>query len=189
MHARGFATLAIVLIVVAALIAGGVWYYESHQLTVGQNTPTASEQTHFAVEGEGYDIVQPVTIPGQVLGILEKDSDVVGCLTNEPGDEYSASWFNGSNIFLRNESQPDLIIVPENACLFGANIAPFWIFRTTAEGSNLILKVNAHDLEVTSTTTAGYKDIEVISMSAVQEFDSIYKFDGTQYELASTTTE
>ncbi len=49
MKRKGFATLAIVLIVVAVLVAGGVWYYESHQSSYrslqSSTTQTASSST------------------------------------------------------------------------------------------------------------------------------------------------
>jgi Tol biopolymer transport system component len=46
MNQKGFATLAIILIVVALLVVGGIWYYESHKVATTQTMPSTIVNTN-----------------------------------------------------------------------------------------------------------------------------------------------
>ena len=93
--------------------------------TVGQSTPPQKkEQTHF---NAGDAIVErPVTIPRNVLTILERDNHVKQALNYEgiAPENLPASWFSASEIALGSSGEKDLIVAAEGP-LIGANVDTF----------------------------------------------------------------
>ncbi len=159
-----------------------------------KRTPT-SEQSKFAVEG--IEIAKPVRIPEAVVKILREDKYVRGCLRqDQPSTEIPASWFVGSKIHLNESDETDLIVLPrqlsaqdnspsENACLYGANVAPFWVFRKMPGGYVLVLGISALGLKVLSTKSNGYRDISTWSSTAVTQTTLFFRFDGHKYRLST----
>ncbi|HKF20966.1 MAG TPA: hypothetical protein VKE93_05325 [Candidatus Angelobacter sp.] len=139
-----------------------------------------SEQTHFSAEVEGVD--KPVTLPQDVVAILGKDEMVRNALENEnvPAEKMPLSWFSASAIHLSNSGKVDLVVAG-NPPLAGANVTTFWVFRATPHGYELVLNAPAHDLAVMNTRSRGYRDIELISMTAVQMSSVLCRFDGARY--------
>jgi hypothetical protein len=191
MNRKGSAAIVILIVLIILIVVGGAWYYKIYQSTLTQ--PVAStmipEQTQFAIVGEGYDVIHPIAIPNQVLGTLKNDGDVMNCVSNGSGDAFSADWFEASEVALHDQNQADLVVVAQNGCLLGANIAPFWIFKNNGHAYDLVLTVHAHDLEIASATTMGYRDVVTLSATAIQVISSTYQFDGVEYKLATTTVE
>ena len=137
------------------------------------------EQTSFGAEEE---IVHPVPTPKDVLQILRSNVRNQRLLAKEQKpDEMPASWFVTSEINLKDDSMSDLIVMAAEPRLLGANIVPFWIFRNTLQGHELVLTVSALSLEVLDTKTNGYRDIRTGAATAKSGYTIIFKFDGKEY--------
>lgn len=157
------------------------------------------EQSRFAVEGT--EIARPVGVPESVVEILRHDKYVSDCLNEgQQPSEIPESWFVGSQIRLNGSQEIDLIVMPrqlplkanaptDNACLYGAHVAPFWVFRETANKSTLVLGLSAVGLEVLNTRSNGYRDIRLWSSTAVTQTTFIFHFDGHQYLKYKEKTE
>ncbi|HVF55387.1 MAG TPA: hypothetical protein VM934_04505 [Pyrinomonadaceae bacterium] len=140
-----------------------------------------NEQTSFGLEEP---VRRPAPIPQDVLRGLGQDERVQSCLARNGNAavEIPASWFVASNIHLNADKLPDLIVKPENACLFGANIGPFWVFRNTGRGYALALRVDTLGLEVLPARTRGYRNIRTTAASARQVFTRVFRFNGQSYQ-------
>ena len=103
------------------------------------------EQTHFSIEEE--ELVRPVSVPASDLQVLKKDERTLTCLKEkESQEQILGSWFAASEIHLNGDDLADLVVTAANPCLLGANIGPFWVFRNTPRGYELVLNVYTHDL-------------------------------------------
>lgn len=147
-----------------------------------------SEQTYFSAEVEGVE--KPVTLPQDVVAILRAEEMVRNGIEDEnlPPEEMPLSWFSASAIHLSNSAKVDLVVVG-NPPLAGANVTTFWVFHATPHGYELVLTAPAHDLEVKNTRWKGYRDIELISMTAVQMSRVLCRFDGQRYATHKTRSE
>lgn len=125
------------------LIASPAWSREANRIA---GKPQRGQEMSFGAEEP---FARPVAVPDGVLQILRRDERVRRCLSgdNMAPTELPPSWFMASVVNLNNDRRPDLIVRADNACMFGANIVPFWIFRNTARGYELVLQV--HTLGVT----------------------------------------
>jgi energy-converting hydrogenase Eha subunit C len=143
----------------------------------------AAEQSHFSAEQDISPVQRPITVSNDALSVLGKDDLVQSCLkNNEPPDRIAATWFVGSQIHLHNSKESDLIVLAKNPCLSGANIGPFWVFRSTPQGYTLVLSIVAHDLEVLRTKSKGYLDIRMVSATVGTISTVIFRFNGEKYE-------
>jgi len=156
-----------------------------------------SEQRHFSMEQEIVPVRRPVNVPPEVLEILRRDE-----LATRSGDarrppsEIPATWFVGSEIHLNGPNEIDLVVLPrlletvpaENAHLFGANVARFWVFRKTPTGYNLVFAESVHDLEVLLSRTKGYRDLRTTSATAVSVTILLFRFNGVKYDLYKKVT-
>ena len=64
MNKKGFTPILIVLIVASVLVAGGIWYYETHQSTAYQESPTVGISTTTQPTSEGTPSIQAMTTTG-----------------------------------------------------------------------------------------------------------------------------
>ena len=140
-----------------------------------------AEQTRFGLEEP---INQPVPIPEDVLKMLRQDSDISACDLEQPNsrDSIPSTWYEASQIHLDGPNQIDLIVKAKNACLWGANIGPFWVFRGTSNGHSLVLSTVALGLRVLSTKTNGLRDIEAGAVVSLRPSFVTYKFDRQHYQ-------
>ena len=137
------------------------------------------EQTSFGAEEE---IVHPIPIPKDVLQVLRSNERNQRLLAKgQTPDEIPASWFVASEINLKDDNMSDLIVMAAAPRLLGANIVPFWIFRGTTQGHELVLTVSALSLEVLDTKTNGYRDIRTGAATAKSGYRIIFRFDGKVY--------
>lgn len=75
----------------------------------------------------------------------------------------------------------DLVVQPVNPKLFGANIGPFWVFRNTPHGYELLLVVDALELEILRTKSNGLRDIRTTRVTAREVLQTNYEYDGKKY--------
>jgi hypothetical protein len=140
------------------------------------------EQSHFGAE---VAIRKATEIPTDVLSILREDKRNETCLKDgESRMSITSSWFVGSKIHLNGNGDADLVVTARNKCLLGANLVPFWVFRSTPQGHELILSVSALGLEVLDSTTNDYRDIQIGAATARRVSTSTLKFDGKRYQPA-----
>jgi hypothetical protein len=140
----------------------------------------SSEQLRFSAEEDG--VKNPVALPPDVMELLKKDGLVRSQLENgdTPGEKFSPSWFSASVVHLHNSRQKDLVVMAM-ASLVGGNVDTFWVFRGTPHGYELIMNAFVHDLWIKKTLWKGYREIELVSMSALQISSAICRFDGKKY--------
>jgi hypothetical protein len=135
------------------------------------------QQTSFGIEER---VTRPARIPAPVFRMLKDDERVREC-AGDSQKKPRVSWFEASAIDLNRDGLPDYVVKAENVCLLGANIAPFWVFRSTPTGYELALKTYSLGLDVLPSRTRGHRDIRVDAASAVEIFSAQYKFDGRRY--------
>ena len=154
----------------------------ARSLPAQNKRPVASEQTVFSAEDSG--VKRPVSIPEDVMAILRKDEGVLPVLDyeNVRPENLPASWFSAAEVHLTLSSTPDLVVAAEPP-LAGGNVDTFWVFRATAHGHELMVTAPAHSLALKSTRSHGYRDIELLSNTAVAFHTVILRFDGTEYKV------
>lgn len=153
------------------------------------------EQTEFSMETEIVPVARPTDLPQAALQALSSDSAVSSCLGGQgsPHEMPPASWFVASEIHLARADEFDLIVLPAplsgaemkpapNACFVGPYTTKWWILRKVAEDYEVILSVDAHDIEVTKTKSRGYRDIEAGITSMQGTTTTRYRFDGKHYQ-------
>jgi hypothetical protein len=138
------------------------------------------QQTSFSAEDP---VHHPVNVPPDILRLLRQDGRNQTCLKKgQSKEDIQASWFVASEIDLKSHRSPDLIIMAVNPCLSGANVVPFWIFRSTAGGHTLALSATALALDVLTTRSKTYKNLQLTALTANTEHRTVYKFDGLRYK-------
>lgn len=137
-----------------------------------------SEQREFNAEET---VKNPVKMPNAVLRLLGRDERVQQCLKDGLKQKAIESWFTASAISLNEDRKFDLVVKPENSCLFGANIVPFWIFRATKSGYELVLKTHTLGLSILRSKNNGYRDVEADAATAAMIYGVAYKFNGKRY--------
>ena len=149
--------------------------------TASGKAAQASEQRHFSAEEDG--VKKPVPIPKAVLATLKRDEHICNVLEYEniSAEKIPASWFSASAIHLNRPDQLDLVVMGVGP-LRGANVITFWVFAATASGYELVLMAPAHDLTVKNTRWKGYREIELVSMTAVEMSTVLVRFDGERYK-------
>lgn len=154
-----------------------------------QTKPKANraEQTRFGLEEP---INHPVPIPEGVLKILRQDSDISACdLEPNSRDSIPSTWYEASQIHLDGPNQIDFIVKAKNACLWGANIGPFWVFRGTSNGHSLVLSTAALGLRVLNTKTNGLRDVEAGAVVSLKPSFVTYRFDGQRYQQSESNSD
>ena len=154
-----------------------------HSPALATQVNGGSEQRRFGID---VHVKKPTTIPEEVLRNLRTDERARACLQEgQDANSVDASWFVASVIHLGANNVDDLIVMPQNACLLGANIGPFWVYRKTPTGFGLVLVTNALGLEVLSTRTRGLRDIHASSATATKVSTKTFSFNGSRYQRRS----
>jgi hypothetical protein len=127
-------------------------------------------------------VLRPVPVPEGILqNLKEVDQSVQRCLENDHLGAPPASWFVASQIHLDGPNEIDLVVASNGGCLLGANVAPFWIYRSTLRGYELVLAVDVHDLEVLRSRWKGFREIRVWSMTVDTITTETFRFGGQFY--------
>jgi hypothetical protein len=147
-------------------------------VTLGQNpSRTANPQTLFQLEERFTD---PSPLPASVLETLQADTSNQQLFENCPtrGSQHTipSSWFLAAEVDLKRGDLSGLVVRADNCCLWGANIGPFWVFRRTNIGYELVLDASALGLELLDTRTNGYRDIRLSSAFGGEVHSTVFKF-------------
>jgi len=164
------------------IIAFAVGFFLGSSATGEAQKARHREQTGFSAEEAGVET--PIAIPEDVLDQLKKDEMVTNVLEDShlAADNIPASWLSASSIHLTLTHKTPNLIVEGNPPLSGGNTATFWVFRATDNSHTLLMNTAAHNLIVKNSASLGYRNIELISMSASIVSTVICRFDGTKYK-------
>jgi len=158
------------LVLIIVMLVGGMTAQERRPRT---------EQSHFGAEAA---ITAPVEIPSDVIPMLRQDKRNQTCLKRgESVERITKTWFVCSEIHLKDDRSVDLVVTARNECLLGSNIVPFWVFRKTPHGHELVLSVSALGLDVLNSKTNNYRDIRIARATARSAHTATLKFDGRKY--------
>ena len=152
------------------------------------NHQASPEQTHFSAED--VTLKKPVPVPNDVLALLKAEKLVRDALENKnvPDGNVPVSWFSASAVHLSSRPVADLVVRAEPP-LAGANIDYFWIFRKTGAGHELVLGAPAHDLEIRTHRSNGYREIEMSAETASTFHSVLFRFNGKRYVVHREKTE
>jgi hypothetical protein len=150
-----------------------------------RNEPRA--QTRFGAEET---IERPVDLPHEILQILRRDEHNQSRLGNGRSvNEITATWFAASEIDLDGDESPDLIVQAVEPRLLGANLVPFWIFRSATNGYKLLLRVDTLSLELLNEKTRGLRNLVSRQATAGEIRTGTFVFDGRKYRERKSSTE
>jgi hypothetical protein len=144
-----------------------------------------SEQTHFSAEDES--VQHPVEIPEAVLAIISKDESTRNTLEVEGKSQLPKNWLSASEVHLAESNEQDIVVMAVGL-LRGANITTFWLFRPARGGYEMLLDAPVHDLIIKNSRSNGYRDIELLSATAVTVSTVILRFDGKAYQIYKKTS-
>lgn len=131
---------------------------------------------NFAAESA---IEKPAKIPAPIFAQLKRDRRARQCATAR--NPVKRSWFSAAIVDLNGDQVDDYVVKAENACLFGANLAPFWVFHNLTHRYSLVLRADALALEILPAATEDYRDIKLKRATAVETLENTVKFDGKKY--------
>lgn len=135
-------------------------------------------QTVFDLEGK---VTKKAALPAAVLAILKSDERVDQCFRENGAGAGESKWFAASRFDLNRDGRMDLIVKAEDACLFGANQGPFWIFQNLPGGYQKILTAYGLQLAVLPQKTDAFNRIEVSRVVAMRPASEIYSFREGEY--------
>ena len=154
-------------------------WLDPHRMAGAQNR-SRPEQYEFSAESP--DVLRPVVIPTDILGLLKNDARVRDTLAYEgiSSSHLPLSWFSAAVVHLGDHAERDVVIVAKPP-LIGANTTTFWVFRPGSYGYVLVLRAAAHDLTLQRTRWRGYREIELAGETASTITTALFRFDGTRY--------
>jgi hypothetical protein len=153
------------------------------QLVSAQNTAVSgAEQMHFSAEDES--VKRPVVLPDDAVRVLKADPNVMEMLKDQGPStaKIPEGWLTASTVHLAGFAENDIVVVA-TGLLRGANVTTFWVLRPGSRGFEVLLTAPAHDLYVRRTRSKGYRDIELLSATAVDVSTISLRFDGHQYKV------
>jgi hypothetical protein len=92
-----------------------------------------------------------------------------------------------SGVHLAGTDENDIVVVAAGL-LSGANVTTFWVLRPVDRGYELLLTAPAHDLVIKRTRSKGYKNIELLSATAVEVSTVSLRFDGRRYQMQARSS-
>lgn len=146
---------------------------------VSTNAQTAKPQTVFNLEDK---VQKEFRLPDAVVAILKSDEIVDTCFKEKGARVKEADLFAASEIDLNGDNKMDLIIQAKNACLFGANQGPFWIFQKKADGYQKIFSASGLQLEVLPKKSNSFNEIKISKVVAMKASRDIYTFRAGKYQ-------
>jgi hypothetical protein len=139
---------------------------------------TKNPQTVFNLDDK---VQKEVAVPEAVIAVLKSDRIVDGCFKTK-GAVKEAELFAASEIDLNGDNRNDLIIKAKDACLYGANQAPFWIFQNAADGYQKILSASGLQLVVLPKKSNSFNQIKISKVVAMKPSSQTYKFRAGKYQ-------
>lgn len=151
-----------------------------------QRGSTKSEQNAFGAEAP---VKRPVKLPADVLRqLVDENAQMLRACLQRNGESESdiPRYFAASRVNINHDAQQDLVVQAGEYCLQGAHSTPFWIFTQSnlrvLSGYELVLSVSADSLRILRASTNGYRDIESGYFTALEAYNTIWRFDGERYQ-------
>ena len=138
-----------------------------------------AQQTVFDLEG---NVRKEVAVPDAVIAVLKSDARVDGCFREKGEGANEAKWFAASEIDLNGDRKMDLIIKAKDACLFGANQGPFWVFQKRSDGYQQVLMAYGLGLAVLPKKVNSFNQIEISKVVSQKPSSKIYSFKAGKYQ-------
>jgi hypothetical protein len=152
------------------------------QLLVAQSTGGPGyEQAHFSAEDESD---APHCPSGRSTAPDQRGPFVAEALKSQAPatTQVPAGWLMASGVHLAGPDENDIVVVAAGL-LSGANVTTFWVLRPADRSYELLLTAPAHDLVIKRTRSKGYKEIELLSATAVEVSTVSLRFDGKRYQV------
>lgn len=147
-------------------------------IAVGIGAQTKA-QTVFNLEE---NVRKEAAIPEDVIAVLKSDKRVDQCFQEKGEGVDESAWFAASEIDLNGDRRMDLIIKAKDACLYGANQAPFWIFQKAADGYQKILTAYGLQLAVLPKKTGSFNQIKVSKVVSMKPASEVFTFKRGKYQ-------
>lgn len=146
---------------------------------------TVGQTGASAVFGLEEKIEHPVPLPSSVLRTLQADKSnqvlFEACPSRATLQQIPPDWFVAANVDLRKDDHFGLLVKAENGCLWGANIGPFWVFRRTTNGYDLVLSESGNTLAILDGFANGYRKIRLTRATNTFFLTTVYEFSGREY--------
>lgn len=136
-------------------------------------------QTVFDLEG---NVQREVAVPADVIAVLKSDARVDACFREKGEGANESAWFAASEIDLNGDRRMDLIIKAKDACLFGANQGPFWIFQKMPDGFQQVLSASGLQLAVLPKKVNSFSQIKISKVASRKPASRIYSFKAGKYQ-------
>jgi hypothetical protein len=136
-------------------------------------------QTIFNLEE---NVAKTASIPDAVIAVLKSDKRVDACFQEKGKGANEAEWFEASEIDLNADRRADLIIKAKDACLYGANQGPFWIFQNAADGYREIFSASGLQLAVLPKKANSFNQIKISKAVALKPSSRIFSFKNGKYQ-------
>jgi hypothetical protein len=166
-----------------------VVFGSSHLPAIAHQDAKAAAHEQWAFSAEESAFENPAPLTDSVRKILAADPHVARTLASRQINpaELPKQWFTVSKINLGISGETGFVVMGADA-MRGANINPFWVFRHTRRGYQLVLTLAAHDLTFLKSTSNKLRDLQSASATASQRSESVYKFDGNVYRVAERSS-
>lgn len=152
-------------------------------LTVSAATASAQTQIQTVFNLEE-DVRRKAFVPEDVIAVLKSERRVDACFRAKGEGADESAWFAASEIDLNGDRRMDLVIVAKDACLFGANQAPFWIFQKAPDGYQKILSASGLQLAVLPKKANSFRQIKISKIISMKPASEIYTFRAGKYQPA-----
>ncbi|GAB3358403.1 hypothetical protein [Lysobacter tyrosinilyticus] len=136
--------------------------------------PSLAIAADFSVEDEGLTSV-PLAVQRAVLA-----------QSKEPiaGRDDKPCKFIGKPVDLPGSGQKqDWVLTTADACSWAASAAPIWVATRQTNGYSIVLSFLAYDLTLGQQKSHGLRHIALMTATAARTEESLWKFDGTTYQL------
>ena len=149
-------------------------------LTASQiRAQSKNPQTVFNLEEK---VRKEVAVPDAVIAVLKSDEIVDVCFREKGAGAKEAEWFTASEIDLNGDKRKDLIVKAKDACLYGANQGPFWIFQNAADGYQKIFSASGLQLAVLPKKSNSFNQIKISKVVAMKPSSETYSFRVGKYQ-------
>jgi hypothetical protein len=146
-----------------------------------------TEQTSFSCEEERFE--HPVPLNEAAKKALAGEKSIADALRDEKlsVETMPEDWFTASEVHLSGSTEVDLVVMGARLAR-GAYTSTFWVLRKSAHGYRVVLRDNAHDLELQKARTNGLHNILTAIITLRYGSTAEYEFDGNKYRIATRTS-
>jgi len=148
-----------------------------------------AEQTSFSCEEEKFD--HPVPLDESAKKALASEQSIADVPRDQKlsVESIPADWFTASEVHLSSPAEADLVVMGAHFAR-GAYTSTFWVLRKLQGGYRVVLRDNAHDVELPKTRTNGLRSIRsvIVTLRSAQRLSTNLmekptKFQGAHHSL------